>query len=1216
MIASVPKGQKPHKRLPDGRQFWRFGVWEWNLLTEECILSAEACAICGLYLPGATLALDEVRMYIHPEDRQEAENTIREAVKTGEAFETGCRIVCVDGHECFACIRGGAIFSPDGVCTKLLGTVQEAGARHGMHKETNGARFKEAMVKMTRQFPIALQTDTATAINRALRIAGEYCMVGSVAVYRFDEAAKAFKRMFIWHKNETASAGECEAIPFNDAHAIKNLGQGKAGYYKAGQEQIYVFPLIKDGRLNWAIGFSSLVSRHAREYFIRAFSNIMSGMLQRVDKENALLDAHELNHLLLNSTSDAIFMLDRECNILFANREMMRRHNQGRSLEGMHIKALIFSQENKKLMKKRNETVLEVFRTGQPITEEDQRDGFYFSNRYYPVVKDGNVTAVTIFSTDITDRVRADEEELRLVKLETEAEALRKKEEEFVQLLDGGIVNAWIYDFIAHRIKYSEAWKKHIGCENIPAEDMEKYLQSIVHPEDTLRVARERGEFIGAGRQRYTTEYRLRSANGEYFWILDQGKCLYSQEGKPEKMYGISIDITERKKSELVKLHRNNILQNINRIYKNAMRRTTLIDIAATCLEIARQATQSKSGFYGQGAEEGFILHIPAGETPLKSQLSQKKKFLSDRGTLAEEITGGRTFICNVPYTQYYREGEKEFRLELDSVLAVPYLFEGKTTGLIAVSGRPGGYFEEQKEIMEIITPVIHEVLLRKNAEEKLKESELLMRTVLDNAADFIFLKNRESRVVMINRAYGRIFGVDIKDVIGKNDLELYGDEGLAKQFMENDQKVMQTGRQHVYEESVMTPQGYRTYLMSKVPWRDADGVIMGILGTGHDITQRKEAELEVLKKTAELEQKNRLLDLSTEAIFATDMQFIIQYWNYGAQKLYGYSREEALGQDNHRLLKTELPPELNLLRTLETLGYWSGELMHTRKNGQEIILDCTKEVIVNNLGEKTILVTSRDITERKDMEQKLIRQAEELREADRNKDGFLSVLSHELRNPLAVISTGMKLLDIVEDTDVAANAKEIIKRQLTQLCRLVDDLLDLTRITQKKINLKKEPVCLNDLAAYAAEDMRLEYARKHVALFVELKDTPAVLFADPVRITQIIGNLLSNALRFTQPGGSVWLSLDTDNGEAVLGIRDNGEGIRADILQRLFEPFFQSESALKHHEGGLGLGLSIVKNMLTLHGGSISAKSEGEGKGALFTVRLPMMSMDAEMAD
>lgn len=263
------------------------------------------------------------------------------------------------------------------------------------------------------------------------------------------------------------------------------------------------------------------------------------------------------------------------------------------------------------------------------------------------------------------------------------------------------------------------------------------------------------------------------------------------------------------------------------------------------------------------------------------------------------------------------------------------------------------------------------------------------------------------------------------------------------------------------------------------------------------------------------------------------------------------------------------------------------------------------------------------DITDRKraeeamrESEKRAVALVKELEQSDKNKNQFISVLSHELRNPLAAISAGVQILDITRDINQIANVKEIIHRQTSQLCKLVDDLLELTRISQNKIKLKKENINLNEIVKSAVEDIRLEYENKGVKLGTEIQASPIILNADSVRITQIIGNILFNALKFTQANGAVWLTLKQEEDYAVICVKDNGIGISPEILPYLFTPFTQADNSLDRSGGGLGLGLSIAKGIADLHEGDVSVYSDGLGKGSAFTIRLPVSEDEKLMMD
>jgi two-component system CheB/CheR fusion protein len=230
------------------------------------------------------------------------------------------------------------------------------------------------------------------------------------------------------------------------------------------------------------------------------------------------------------------------------------------------------------------------------------------------------------------------------------------------------------------------------------------------------------------------------------------------------------------------------------------------------------------------------------------------------------------------------------------------------------------------------------------------------------------------------------------------------------------------------------------------------------------------------------------------------------------------------------------------------------------------------------------------------------------LRDADRRKNEFLGMLSHELRNPLAPLRNSLYILSkAATGGEQAQRALAIIDRQVGIVNRLVEDLLDITRIERGKVRLDRERVSLGDLVARVVEDHRDLFARSDVRLELVGSGEDIPVDADPTRIAQVMGNLLQNAVKFTSPGGSVAVHVERADGCATVSVRDTGEGIAPDMLAHLFDPFVQADSTLHRNAGGLGLGLALVKALVELHGGSVRARSDGIGKGAEFVVTLPL---------
>ena len=323
---------------------------------------------------------------------------------------------------------------------------------------------------------------------------------------------------------------------------------------------------------------------------------------------------------------------------------------------------------------------------------------------------------------------------------------------------------------------------------------------------------------------------------------------------------------------------------------------------------------------------------------------------------------------------------------------------------------------------------------------------------------------------------------------------------------------------------------------------------------------------------------------------------------NDGFVDLSGYTREEVLEHKPEELgLWTE--PEVRAERFARLLA---GERVphiearfHT-KNGEERT-GVIGSALVEINSRKCVLSSVTDITARK-------RAEEALREADRRKDEFLAMLAHELRNPLAPIRNAAQVLKLVGPAADAHQqwAREVIERQTQHLTRLVDDLLEVSRITRGKVTLAREPLDLSTVVHRAVETSRpLIDARRHT-LKVTLPSETVRLEGDLTRLVQVVGNLLNNAAKYTNEGGHIWLEAAAEDGEAVLRVRDDGMGLSADLLPHVFDLFTQADRSLDRSQGGLGIGLTLVRQLVELHGGRVEARSDGPGQGSEFIVRLP----------
>ena len=369
------------------------------------------------------------------------------------------------------------------------------------------------------------------------------------------------------------------------------------------------------------------------------------------------------------------------------------------------------------------------------------------------------------------------------------------------------------------------------------------------------------------------------------------------------------------------------------------------------------------------------------------------------------------------------------------------------------------------------------------------------------------------------------------------------------------------------------------------------------------------------------------IVESSDDAIVSKTLQGRILSWNAGASRIFGYTAAEAIGQPITMIIPPELHDEerriLDQVRRGERIEHF--DTIRVAKDGRRLHISLAVSPVRDANG--TIVGASkvaRDISERKAAEQALretaerLRASEEaLRDADRRKDEFLALLAHELRNPLAPIRYTLAANRKSGRTpEQRKRAEEIIERQVTHMSRLLDDLLDVSRITRGTLELKKSPTELTSVIGSAIETARPVLDSKRHNLSLDLPKHAVRLEVDAVRLSQVFSNLLINAAKYTDPGGHIQLRAAREGSDIVVTVRDNGIGISADMMPRLFAMFSQAQAALGRSEGGLGIGLSLVRGLVTLHGGSVEARSDGPGCGSEFTVRLPARTPVEEPAD
>jgi PAS domain S-box-containing protein len=500
----------------------------------------------------------------------------------------------------------------------------------------------------------------------------------------------------------------------------------------------------------------------------------------------------------------------------------------------------------------------------------------------------------------------------------------------------------------------------------------------------------------------------------------------------------------------------------------------------------------------------------------------------------------------------------------------------------------------------------------RRKAEKTLQAREAELQLITDTTPVMLTRCGRDLRYIFVNRAYAKMLGREPNEIIGKPIVDVIGAEGMESigPYVE---RVLR-GEQVEYEQEVPFKDiGSRFLRAVYRPDLDPNGKSTGWIASIVDITERRRAQLRADKA---LQQLASIVENTDDAIIGSDLNGLVTSWNAAAERLYGYTSEEMIGNPLSILIPIDRPDEepdiLERLRRGQSIDHY--ETVRRAKDGRLIQVSLTaspiKDAGGNVIGYSKI---ARDITERVQAEaerEALLRSEHEARaqaeEANRVKDEFLAVLSHELRTPLnAILGWASLLRGGKLDAAQAERAMEIVERNAIAQSSLIEGVLDVSRIVTGKLQLDVRPLHLSGVIQAAVDSIRPAADAKNMNLRIVSDKQEPLVRGDATRLQQVIWNLLSNAVKFSPPGDEITVRVGMADSEVEISIQDNGHGIAPEFLPHVFDRFRQADPSTTRKHGGLGLGLAIVKHLVDLHGGTVRVESEGIGKGATFKVRL-----------
>ncbi|MCE9566344.1 MAG: PAS domain S-box protein [Planctomycetes bacterium] len=599
--------------------------------------------------------------------------------------------------------------------------------------------------------------------------------------------------------------------------------------------------------------------------------------------------------------------------------------------------------------------------------------------------------------------------------------------------------------------------------------------------------------------------------------------------------------------------------------------------------------------------------HIPGSDTLEFEAAARRHEFGCGEGLPGELwATGKPKWIPNFPHEVNFPRVTLASKAGLHAAFGCPIVVGNHTLGVVEFFSRE--IREPDPDLLELMNTVCGQVgqfLERKTAEEQLRRSERELADFFENAAVGLHWVGPDGIILRANKAELSLLGYQPEEYVGHHIAEFHADQDVVGDILE---RLKSRERLNDYPARMRCKEGSVRDVLIHSSALFEDGRFVHTRCITRDVTDRRRAEIAL----EESEERLRLLanTIPQLAWMARPDGFIFWY-NRRWYEYTGTTPDEVEGWGWRSVQDPEMLPKVQeqWARSLATGEPF--DMVFPLKGADGKFRPFLTRV--NPLWDRDGRIvywfgTNTDVSEIKSME-------EALRDADRRKDEFLATLAHELRNPLAPIRNALQILKMPRaDAAMVGRSRDMMERQVEHLVRLVDDLLDVSRVMRGKIDLRRERVELAAVVARAVETVQpLVDAQGH-QLSVRLPADSLPVDADPVRLAQVVGNLLTNAAKYTEPNGRIWLAAaGREGGEAVLSVRDSGIGIAPELLPHVFDLFVQADHATDRSQGGLGIGLTLVKNLVGMHGGTVEARSAGLGHGCEFEVRLPLAATGTE---
>ena len=901
---------------------------------------------------------------------------------------------------------------------------------------------------------------------------------------------------------------------------------------------------------------------------------------ERKQAARALRASEERFRAIFESSPDCILVWDRDYNYLYANQAAIDHVGTTRdNVIGKNIRDGLGHIPD--FMHLWMERVDRAFASGESFRVEDVvpvGDRLVYSESQISPIRDaaGNIFAVGVVYRDVTERKQVEG-------------ALRQSELFYRQTLESipGMVFTTRPD--GYCDYQSQQWVDYTGVPM--SEHLGDGWNKLLHPDDRPRAFAAWRAAV-EGDAPYDLEYRVRRRDGEYEWFRVIGQPIHDAKGAVVRWFGVALNIEDLKRVEAA-------------LRKSEETLSAVLDSLPVGIVIA----EANGRIVRTNKANDDLWANPPAETANWQQYGDWVGYWPETGerikaeewALARALRTGEVVTGDLVEVQQFGTGERRF--SLNNAAAVRDAAGNIVAGVVA-----------QLDVTDRIL-----------AERELRLNEAQFRAFFENASVGASELDTNSQLVMVNDRLCEILGYTREELVGRSPVELWHpderEEGekLIEQFFRGELPIYRSEKRYVRKDGqviwVRTVAGLMRDENGE-PWRSA--------AITEDITEAKKAEEALRQAVARYEQQVRLFEgvasTTPDFVYLFDRSGRFVYANRRLLEVWGMDIAEVFGKTCRELGYEQWHHDMHMREITQVIATKQpirGEVpFKAPRTGIYGVYEYIFTPVLDSTGEVELIAgTTRDVSHRKHLEDELRaaqvsaeRAKAEAEKANAAKDEFLGVLSHELRTPLSPVLAAIQLMQRGgELSEKGRQLAEIIRRNVELEARLIDDLLDLTRIARGKISLKMDRVNICTVLQRVSDICRPDIEAKRIHFGIDLRNGPHPVNGDAARLQQILWNLLNNSIKFTPEDGCVGIRSYRRNGEVITEVNDSGIGIDPQVLPVIFNAFEQGNRRITRQFGGLGLGLAITKRLVEIHGGTIVAESLGKDKGATFRVTLPV---------